>query len=45
MDDNYDDDQHLDEIRKRIFEKYDAALKRLAEEERKENELSHKQAD
>lgn len=36
MDENYDDDQHLEEIRKKLFAKYDAALRRLAEEERKE---------
>jgi DNA-binding transcriptional MocR family regulator len=36
VDENYDDDEHLEEIRKKIFERYDAALRRLAEEESKE---------
>lgn len=41
VDENYDDDEHLEEIRKKIFERYDAALRRLAEEE-KNNEQQKK---
>lgn len=36
VEENYDDDQHLEEIRKKIFERYDAVLRRLANEEKKE---------
>lgn len=38
VDENYDDDEHLEEIRKKIFERYDAALRRLAEEEKKDEQ-------
>lgn len=37
-DENYDDDEHLEEIRNRIFARYNEAMKRLAEEERKEKD-------
>lgn len=39
-DENYDDDQHLEEIRNRIFARYNETMKRLAEEERNEKSQS-----
>jgi len=38
VDENYDDDEHLEEIRKKIFERYDAVLRRLAEEEKNDEQ-------
>lgn len=36
VDENYDDDEHLEEIRKKIFQRYDAVLRQLADDENKE---------
>jgi hypothetical protein len=38
MDENYDDDQHMEVIRNRIFSRYDKTMRRLAEVERNESE-------
>ena len=40
-DENYDDDEHIEDIRNRIFARYNEAMKRLAEEEKNEQPESN----
>jgi hypothetical protein len=40
VDENYDDDEHVEEVRKKIFQRYDAALQKLADQERNNQDES-----